>query len=385
MKAISLFSGAMGLDLGIEEAGFDVLACIENDSNCVKTIKANKPSVRIYPEDINTIAPQQVLDDLGEKVGSIDLVLGGPPCQPFSTAGRRKGLNDFRGNVIIRFLEYVKVIEPNYFILENVRGLYYAKLNSIPDEYAEYGDLVEIKGSVLYFLFTEFEKLGYKVSFNLFDSSLYDVPQKRERMIMFGAKNGSPVNIPEPYTPNRNKTLKDAIDDIQNTNHDHIELRDKQKKYMRHIGEGQYWKHLPEKLQKEAMGKSYNLSGGRTGFYRRLSWDAPSPTLVTHPTMPATMLVHPSELRPLSVQEYARIQQFPDDWQFQGSITSQYKQIGNAVPVGLGKMAGETLIKHIQGNDGDDYIGSTSRYKGTHYKEFIAEFRENHINQDKQF
>ena len=183
--AVSLFSGAMGLDLGIEKAGFEVLACVENDKDCVETIKLNRPKIKVYGEDINILDPLKILSDICKKPGDVTLVVGGPPCQSFSTAGKRMSFNDFRGNVIVRFLDYVGAIKPKYFILENVRGIYSAKLANTPPEYGEYQSIENIPGSVVYFLYMEFQKLGYSVSFNLFDSSFYSVPQKRERFIMF--------------------------------------------------------------------------------------------------------------------------------------------------------------------------------------------------------
>lgn len=380
-KAISLFTGAMGLDLGIEKSGFDVVACIENEKYCVKTIQANRPGIKTYAEDINNVDPLQVLKDLGLKQGEVDLIVGGPPCQPFSTAGKRQSFHDFRGNVMVRFLDYVKEIKPKYFILENVRGIYYAKLSNTPLEYQEYKGLEDIPGSVVYFLYKEFSKLGYSVSFSLFDSSLYSVPQKRERFIMFGALSNGSISIPKPTSLDKPLTLRGSIGKIQGGKHDYIKLRDTHLKFIKLLKEGQYWKDLPKEVQQEAMGKSFYLSGGKTGFYRRLSWDRPSPTLVTHPAMPATMLVHPDELRPLSIQEYALIQQFPDGWEFIGNLTNVYKQIGNAVPVGLGYMAGLAIKSHIDDTQDKDYLGPTSRYANTSYHDFIQAFEEKHLKQ----
>ena len=379
-KAISLFSGAMGLDLGIEKAGFHVVACIENDKRCVETIKINRPEIKVYPEDINKVEPKTVLSDLGLKKGEVDLIVGGPPCQAFSTAGKQRSFHDFRGNVIVRFVDFVREIKPKFFILENVRGIYYAKLSNTPPEYQEYRHLEDIPGSIVYFLYKEFTKLGYSVTFNLFDSSLYSVPQRRERFVMFGTHSSKPIPIPVPTSQDKLITLKEVISDIKDRKHDFIKISVKNIKYLTLLKAGQYWKSLPEKLQKEAMGKSYNLTGGRTGFYRRLSWDRPSPTLVTHPTMPATMLIHPTEMRPLSIQEYARIQQFPDDWKFAGNITDIYKQIGNAVPVGLGYMAGKTIIDYSHKTTNKSYHGRTSRYNGLSSDEYITEFEKAHLS-----
>lgn len=380
LKAISLFTGAMGLDLGIEKAGFDVLASVENDKQCIETITLNRPDIKLYPEDINLVDPKQILQDLNLKPGDVDLVVGGPPCQPFSTAGKRLSLGDFRGNVIIRFLDYVKEIQPKFFILENVRGIYSAKLANTPPEYKDYKDVENEPGSVVYFLYKEFQKLGYSISFSLFDSSFYSVPQKRERFIMFGSKSSKPIPVPTPTTMDNPKTLKTAIGHLNGIVHDFIPLRAPHIKYLKLLKGGQYWKNLPEDLQAEAMGKSYHLQGGKTGFYRRLSWDKPSPTLVTHPAMPATMLVHPDEMRPLSIQEYALIQEFPKDWKFSGKPIKIYKQIGNAVPVGLGYMAGKAIADYIAGKSTESYKGKTSRYNGTSNQEFIKKFEMDHFN-----
>ena len=144
------------------------------------------------------------------------------------------------------------------------------------------------------------------------------------------------------------------------------------------LKEGQNWRDLPEDVAKQAMGKAYYLGGGKTGFLRRLDFDEPSPTLVTSPTMPATLLCHPTKLRPLSIEEYARIQQFPDTWEFCGNVATIYKQIGNAVPVGLGYAIGRQIMKSIQGQL--DLYEETynkipySRYKNTTDCEFSELF-----------
>lgn len=373
-RVISLFTGAMGLDLGLEKAGFETIACVENEKNCIATIKANRPGLPLY-EDIAQVDPNQILADLGLVQGEVELVAGGPPCQAFSTAGRRKSLEDFRGNLIVRYLDYIRAIRPRYFIMENVRGILSAKLSNTPPEYQEYQALEDTPGSVVYFLTKEFKKLGYNVSFSLFDASYYGVPQKRERFVMFGTQESSDVAIPFPTTKNNPLTLKDAIGNLDKIQHTFIPLREKHVKYLKLLKSGEYWKHLPEDLQPEALGKAYGLQGGKTGFFRRLAWNKPSPTLVTHPAMPATMLVHPEELRPLSIQEYARIQQFPNDWIFAGKPVAVYKQIGNAVPVGLGFMAGKAVMAHMQGERQKEIrVFLTSRYDGNFYLDFLKDF-----------
>lgn len=384
-KAISLFSGAMGLDLGIERAGFDIRVCVELDKLATETIRLNT-SIPVIQNDINNVTTKEILS-LGDlKTGEVDLVFGGPPCQSFSTAGARRALNDQRGNAILSFLRVVRETQPKVFLLENVRGLLSSKLNEAPKGYEKYNSIINTPGGVMYFLKTEFENLGYTITFNLFDSANYGVPQRRERVLIFGTKSKQSIQLPIPtHTENgENNTKKwvtigEAFQGLDPQEHAFIQFRDTHLRFLKKLRAGQYWKHLSLDDQKKALGKSFYLSGGRTGFYRRLSWDKPSPALVTTPIMPATMLCHPEELRPLSIQEYARIQMFPDTWKFAGPLVKVYKQIGNAVPVGLAYMAGKVLIDHLDGkqekNDIDYARISFSRYKNTDHQSFNYRFQ----------
>ena len=351
-NAISLFSGAMGLDLGIEAAGFDIKVCVEMDHWAAETIRINT-SIPVIERDINDVSSEDILKVSGLKKGNIDLVVGGPPCQAFSTAGKQRGFSDIRGGCIIQFIRVVSDLKPKYFILENVRGILSAKLNAVPEAYKEYDSIKMESGSVLKLVLNEFNKLGYRISYALLNAANYGVPEKRERVVMIGHL-GDRVPIPAPshsesgaFGTKKWVSLRDSIGDLQGKPMRYIPLRSRMEKYMKLIGEGENWTKLDPAVAKEAMGKAYVLSGGKTGFLRRLSFDEPAPTLVTSPTMPATQLCHPKELRPLSVEEYARIQQFPDTWIFEGRIESIYKQIGNAVPVGLGKAVGNQIIRHI--------------------------------------
>lgn len=360
-NAISLFSGAMGLDIGIESAGFKVKICVEKDKEAADTIRANT-DIPVIQKDITLVTVEELLNAANLEREEVTLVVGGPPCQAFSTAGRQKGLADFRGNLIIQYLRIVHEIRPPYFILENVRGILSAKLNSVPPEYTEeYGDIVNVKGSVLTLLVGEFRKLGYSVSYALLNAANYGVPEKRERVIMIGHR-GERVPIPSPTHSSTGEhgttpwvTLKEVIGDMeQRTDLIFTPLRPKSVPFLSQLKEGENWRDLPPETAKEAMGKAYFLGGGKTGFLRRLSYSEPSPTLVTSPTMPATLLCHPTQLRPLSVEEYARIQQFPDHWKFVGNVASVYRQIGNAVPTGLGKAVGMQIMRHIKGETSPD-------------------------------
>lgn len=376
LRAISLFSGAMGLDLGIEKAGIEIKLCVELNKQAASTILTNT-NIPVISRDITTISTSEMLKEAGLNEGEVDLVVGGPPCQAFSTAGARRGLDDFRGNVIIQYLRVVSELKPKYFILENVRGILSAKLNAVPDSYKEYESIKNDKGSVIRFLGNEFRKLGYTISFALFNSANYGVPQVRERVIIFGVKGKKRIPLPQPthselgeFGTKKWVTLNDVIKDLpEPLESEYTPLSKRLKPYMELVKEGENWTSLEPQIAKEAMGKAYELGGGKTGFLRRLSKDKPSPTLVTSPIMPATLICHPTELRPLSIKEYARVQQFPDNWVFSGKISDIYKQIGNAVPVGLGYMAGKQIVMFDNGDlKGDEDLHNSipySRYKNT--------------------
>ena len=363
----------MGLDLGIEKAGIDIRLCVEMNKQASSTIR-NNTSIPVIDRDITTVSTTELLEVSGLKQGEVDLVVGGPPCQAFSTAGARRGLDDFRGNVIIQYLRVVSEIQPRYFILENVRGILSAKLNSVPESYKEYEETKDEKGSVIRFLSNEFKKLGYTISFALFNAANYGVPQIRERVIIFGAKGKKRVPLPQPTHSELGLcgtkkwvTLGDVINDLPKPDEsEYIPLSKRMLQYMPLVKEGENWTSLEPAIAKEAMGKAYDLGGGKTGFLRRLSTKKPAPTLVTSPIMPATLICHPTELRPLSVKEYARVQQFPDNWEFCGKIADIYKQIGNAVPVGLGYMAGRQIVKF----DNGELIGNEDRYNMIPYSRY---------------
>lgn len=380
----------MGLDLGIEKAGIDIKLCVEFNKQAASTIR-NNTNIPVIARDITTIPSSELLKVAGLKEGEVDLVVGGPPCQAFSTAGARRGLDDFRGNVILQYLRVVSEIQPKYFILENVRGLLSAKLNAIPDSYKEYEGIKGFSGSVIRFLANEFKKLGYTISFALFNAANYGVPQIRERVIIFGAKGTKRIPLPQPTHSESGVnhtakwvTLGDVIKDLPNAEvSDYVPLSKRMLQYMPLVKEGENWTSLAPEVAREAMGKAYDLRGGKTGFLRRLSNSKPAPTLVTSPIMPATLICHPTELRPLSVKEYARIQQFPDNWKFCGKIADIYKQIGNAVPVGLGFMAGRQIVRFDNGElKGDeDRFNPTpySRYKNTTDRDINLSIEQNGV------
>jgi len=388
-NVISTFSGAMGLDNGIERAGLTVRLCVEFEHAMAETIRLNKPDLPLIEDDIRNYSG----DDLRKKAGlspkeEVFLMCGGPPCQAFSTAGKRKGFEDVRGNVFLKYIELIGEVRPKYFLIENVRGLLSASYRAPQGDDKKFGyppaTPKEEKGTALLYALKQIHKIGYSATFTLYDAANYGVPQRRERVVILGSRDGYEIPlIPPTHAEHANGKLKrwvtfrEAVDGL--TACHASKLPEKRLKFFRMLKAGQYWKDLPLEVQAEAMGNSYKLAGGKTGFFRRLDWDAPSPTLVTCPTMPATELAHPVEDRPLSIEEYARIQMFPDSWKFGGNITAIYKQIGNAVPTGLGYAAAKHLLWFDSLSDEQkrtvqiiDPQAIYSRYKNTNHEYFKA-------------
>lgn len=374
-KYLSFFSGALGLDIGLEKAGLECLAVNEFDKQACETIKINKPDLKLYDCDIRNLTGKQLLKDLNLKPKELFLIVGGCPCQAFSTVGKRLGLADERGNVALHFLDIISEVKPQYVIIENVRGLLSSPLNYVPhkDRDPEYGNQYnDLSGSTLFYLCQKLKQSGYSVSFNLYDTSLFGVPQKRERIVLIASLGKTEV----PYLSNYEKKIQTVKDALKNVSaQEWVNFRPKHLKFFKKLSSGQNWKNLSVKDQKEAMGASFFSGGGKTGFYRRLDWNKPSPTLVTSPIMPATMIGHPQENRPLSVEEYAAIQTFPANYQFVGKTLDKYKQIGNAVPCLFGQKIGEHLINFHEGKLEPNHSISFSRYKNTDHKSWIENFK----------
>ena len=363
---ISLFSGAMGLDIGMEKAGLHVVIGQDFDNACVKTMQAN--GHKVLSGDIRTIQPQDLLNIVGLNVGEPFMICGGPPCQPFSTAGKRLGINDPRGSLFMDFIRMIDYIRPRFFVMENVKGIISAPLKHVPTSERDDNDPTQKLGTVLEVILNEFNKLGYKTVYGLLDAVNYGVPQFRERFVLIGSRDDEDIFLPVPthfqmhQEPEyRWKTVRNAIQDLENDPGECTTFSPERRKYLHIIPEGGNWKNLPEKLIPNAMGGAYKSGGGKVGFYRRLSYDQPSPTITTSPAQKSTMLCHPKFDRPLSVKEYARIQQFPDDWIFVGTTAAKYRQIGNAVPVGLGKAIGMAILATANKNA----IVETKRFRGT--------------------
>lgn len=359
---ISFFSGAMGLDLGLEQAGLHVKICQDFDVSCVKTIEANGKNAILG--DIRNIAPEDILNKTGLKQGEPFLVCGGPPCQPFSTAGKRLGINDPRGSLFMDYIRMINYIRPRFFIMENVKGIMSSPLKTESDQPLGKNS----PKTVLDVILSEFEKLEYKTVYGILDAVNYGVPQFRERFVLIGSRDHEDIFLPIPtnFQMHQNKemlwkTTGDVIKDLEKNPGECASFSSDRLKYLRMIPEGGNWKDLPKDILEKAMGGAYLSGGGKVGFYRRLSYSQPSPTVVTSPVQKATMMCHPTQDRPLSIKEYARLQQFPEDWNFVGTTSAKYRQIGNAVPVGLAKAIGKAIIATAE------KAGSikTKRFRGT--------------------
>jgi DNA (cytosine-5)-methyltransferase 1 len=383
--ALSFFSGAMGLDLGLEKAGFDIRLACESNKHCRQTITLNRPNTALLG-DINDCTAEQVLEAAQVRAEDVDLIVGGPPCQAFSTAGKRKAFNDDRGNAFLKYIDLALEIRPRFIVIENVRGLLSCPMDHRPHNQrgSEFPDLSldEMKGGALNFVISVLRRAGYTCTFNLYNSANFGTPQIRERVIIVCSRDGKEAPFLTPThsedgshgLPVWNK-LRSALVGLDQ--HTHLNFPEKRLKYYRMLTAGQNWRSLTPDLQQEALGKSYFSGGGKTGFLRRLHWEKPSPTLVTHPAMPATDLAHPEEDRPLSIQEYKRIQEFPDDWQLAGPLIEQYKQVGNAVPVSLGHAVGKLIRDLLSGTDQappQDF--RFSRYQATSHNDWLQVFEQ---------
>lgn len=322
-KVIELFSGCGGMALGFENAGLQAQALVEIDKNAVATLKLNRPKWNVISDDIKNVSFEKYRN-------RVDVVAGGFPCQAFSYAGNRLGFGEARGTLFFEFLRVVNEVRPKIAVGENVRGL-----------------IQHDEGRTLKTMLHCLREAGYRPVFSLVRAQFLDVPQKRERLIIIAVRED--LDMPYLFPKERDYTvaLRQALKDVPPS----AGYTYSERKYevMKLIPPGGYWRDLPDNLQREFMGASYFHTGGRTGMARRLSMDEPSLTLTCNPAQKQTERCHPIETRPLNVREYARLQTFPDEWAFSGAVSSQYKQIGNAVPVNLGYHVGRSVIHMLEG------------------------------------
>lgn len=323
LTSIELFAGAGGLALGMHNAGIQSQMLVDFDKDSVATLKQNMPDWNAHCESVSDI-------DLDDYEHQIDVMAGGFPCQAFSYAGKSLGFADTRGTLFYEYARLIDQVKPRLVLGENVKGL-----------------LNHDNGRTLEVIVMELENLGYRVAFKVLRAQFLDVPQKRERLIIFGIRRDLKSDFLFPVEKDYTIDLRAAFKGVPKS--DGQTYSPAKAKIMDLIPEGGYWRDLPDSLQRKYMGGSYHLGGGKTGMARRLAWDEPSLTLTCNPAQKQTERCHPRETRPLTVREYARIQTFPDSWKFAGSTSSQYKQIGNAVPVNLGFHVG-LAIRAILGS-----------------------------------
>lgn len=371
---ISLFSGAMGLDIGLVKAGLNITIGQDFDAACVATMRAN--GHKVIGGDIREIGPADLLEQTGLMPEEPFLVCGGPPCQPFSTAGKRMGINDPRGSLFMDFIRMIDYIRPRFFIMENVKGIMSAPLKHVPIAERDRNDPEQQLGTVLDVILSEFRKLGYKTVYGVLDAVNYGVPQFRERFVLIGSRDNEDIFLPIPThfqmhqdPAYRWQTLGDSIRDLERSSGECASFSKDRLAFLRLVPEGGNWRDLPMDIKREAMGGAYESGGGKVGFYRRLSYSQPSPTIVTSPVQKATMMCHPTQDRPLSIREYARIQQFPDDWVFMGTSAAKYRQIGNAVPVGLAMALGKAVLSVAD----QTAAIQTKRFRGTDIHQKLKE------------
>ncbi len=319
-SVIELFAGCGGTALGFHNAGLKHKLLLDFDKDSVSTLIKNNSNWNVIKEDIRNF------DFKGMKA---DIVEGGFPCQSFSHAGKKMGFNDTRGTMFFELARCVKEVKPKIFMGENVKGL-----------------LNHDDGKTLKVIISVLKELGYKVAYKVLRSQYFDVPQKRERLVIIGVRNDLKIPIIFPKERDYIVNIKEALKNVPDSLGQKYPKR--KKEILDLVPPGGYWRDLPIALQKEYMQSCFFMGGGKTGMARRLSWDEPCLTLTCAPAQKQTERCHPEETRPLTIREYARIQSFPDDWQFQGSISSQYKQIGNAVPVNLGYHIGICLIAMLK-------------------------------------
>lgn len=317
-STIELFAGAGGLALGVERAGFETLGLIEFDKDAADTLKKNKPNWNVICDDIANISCLDLEEYFHIKKGKLDLLSGGAPCQAFSYAGKRLGLEDARGTLFYHYALFLQKLQPKMFLFENVRGL-----------------LTHNHGKTYATMLDIFSKEGYTIDKKILNAWNYGAPQKRERLITIGIRNDLIDKIsysfpkPHEYKP----VLRDVLLDCPES--PYIPYGEKKRRIFELVPAGGYWKDIDPKIAKDYMKSCWDMEGGRTGILRRLSLDEPSLTVLTSPSQKQTERCHPLEARPFAIRENARCQTFPDEWEFCGNVSSQYKQVGNAVPVSL--------------------------------------------------
>ena len=359
--AISFFAGAGGLDMGIAQAGFNIKLTVEIEEVYCDTLRRNHPNMNVRQGDIMEYSKERIYKEANlPETSEIDLMFGGSPCQSFSTAGNRLAFSDPRGEAMLKFADLVNEVQPKVFLLENVRGLLSAALRHRPlnrrGEQFPPLEPDEMRGSALKHLLEHFG--DYDVHVKLINAADYGVPQTRERVFIIGTRKDLGLCYRFPRKTHSRKqekakeqwvTLGQVLKNLNGVRHNYVSYSEERLSYMRLIPKGGgNWRDLPHELIPEAMGGAYQSGGGKVGFYRRVDVNKPCPTLLTSPMQKSTNLGHPYEDRPLSIEEYLAIQEFPPGYHVSGTLQQQYTQIGNAVPVRLARIIGESIRETLE-------------------------------------
>lgn len=317
-KTIELFAGAGGLALGIEKAGFETIGLVEFNKDACDTLRKNRPDWNVICDDIANVSGQNLEELFHIKRGELDLLSGGAPCQSFSYAGKRLGLEDARGTLFYHYAVFLEKLQPKMFLFENVRGL-----------------LTHDKGKTYQTILNIFEKAGYDIQKEVLNAWDYGVAQKRERLITIGIRKDLSEKLTYifPEKHENKPVLRDVLQNVPASCG--VPYGENKRKIFELVPPGGYWRDIDPEIARTYMKSCWNMEGGRTGILRRMSMDEPSLTVLTSPSQKQTERCHPLEARPFTVRENARCQSFPDEWEFCGSVMSQYKQVGNAVPVNL--------------------------------------------------
>ena len=333
LKSIELFAGAGGLALGLEQAGFEHIGLVEFDKSAANTLIFNRPQWKVLREDIAITTQKDLEKEFNIQKGELDLLSGGAPCQSFSYAGKRLGLQDVRGTMFYHYATFLEKLQPKMFLFENVRGL-----------------LTHDKGKTYQTILTIFQEQGYKTMHTVLNAWDYGVPQKRERLITVGIRNDlvNQCSFTFPQKHDYRPIMRDVKLDTNPSKDECERYSEYKEKIFALVPPGGYWRDIDPEIAKEYMKTCWYMGGGRTGILRRIGLDEPSLAVLTSPGMKQTDRCHPIEVRPFSYRENARIQTFPDTWGFWGKLSEKYKQVGNAVPVNLAKEIGIAIKNTLE-------------------------------------
>ncbi len=337
-NAIDLFSGAGGLHIGFEKAGFDIELCIDNNDLVERTHRRNFPNIPMINRDIKNVSSDEIRTYL--KNGEVDVIIGGPPCQGFSTIGKRvssdpekRAKHDPRNELVLTYAKLIRELRPKFILMENVKGI-----------------LTLQDGAYLANVIKQLREAGYEVAYKLINMADYGVPEIRERVIIIGNRVGMPVEFPKPdHSDNPNDGLPmwnncwDVIKDLESCGDipefNHVALKHTEKNIER-------YKLIPEggRLPEDSLPPElYRKNFGNT--YKRLSRNRPALTMVPgNDAFP----IHPTLHRSLTVREAARIQTFPDSIIFEGNRRQQGHQVGNAVPPVFSEKMAKFIIEQIE-------------------------------------